>query len=494
VGGRAVGRDFGFEYVDALSDAIGTATTQLQIANPEAFAYRGVSLRAAVERGLFTALSTNRDFADAYTARRSGEPAPFPAVATELERVVAAALLGEGRPPSRWQPRRVAARALWVSARMRDRGSRATPPVVRRSPHAPVCFVLDHAKYLRFIAPAVAALGDRATRVIAAFETDAEHVVPFMVPTSDTPLAVRAVGSGLWQAQYLAAALDKMVAAIARIAPSCVVVAEGGGPLDEVARQAARVIGVRALCLQQGWSPLVHSGFRHMTYDRMAVWGRGFVDLLAPYSPGQRFAVTGSPVLVPGAVTGRLAGELAGRRAIAFFLQSESPWIRTDHLRQMRDLIVQVAQRRPETVLLVREHPGWPLAQVERDALLAHANVRLAPPSDCTLGEVISVSRAAVSIYSTSLLEAAALGVPALIFNPTSMPSLLPDLAAEGAGVQVSDVVAGVEVAERLVTDDGFHEGFGAGCERIRDRYFDGADGRGAERVAALIEEMSRVG
>jgi hypothetical protein len=492
--GRAVERDFGFEYVDALSDAISAATAQLQNTNPEAFAYRGVTLRGAVERGLYTALANNQELAAAYAARRCGEPAPLPAVATDLERAVAAALLDEVRPPSRWEPRRVAARVQWATARVRDRVSRARPPAVRRSRGAPVCFVLDHAKYLRFITPAVAALGDRATRIIAAFETDADDVVPFAVPTSDTPLTVRAVGIGLWQAQHLAASLDQLVAAIGDIAPGCVVVAEGGGPLDEVARQAARVVGVPALCLQQGWSPLVHSGFRNMTYDRMAVWGRGFGDLLAPYNPAQRFVVTGSPVLVPGAVTGRLAGELTGRRAISFFLQSESPWIRPKHLAQMREFIVRLADRQPETVVLVREHPGWPLAQAERAALLTHANVQLARASEWTLREVISVSRAAVSIYSTSLLEAAALGVPALIFNPTSMPSLLPDLAAESAAVQVTDVAGGLDTAGRLINDDAYHAGFRAGCERIRDRYFDGADGRGAERVAALIEDMCRVG
>jgi hypothetical protein len=268
-----------------------------------------------------------------------------------------------------------------------------------------------------------------------------------------------------------------------------VVAIEGMSPLDELSAQAARALGVPSVCVQQGWSPLVHTGFRGLSHTSMAVWGEGFRDLLAPYNPGVRFEVTGNPALGAGLSGGRLRDELDGRRAVAFFLQSTSSWIRAEHLEAMYDLVLDSADALPEAVVLVREHPGAPLDAAARERLSSPANVRLVNAPDWPLREVLESADVNVSIYSTSLLEGAALGTPAVIFNPTSLPPLEPDLVAIGAATRAETAAAAREQLVRALTDPGERERLRAGTIAVRDRYFAGGDADdAAARIAALID------
>ena len=107
----------------------------------------------------------------------------------------------------------------------------------------------------------------------------------------------------------------------------------------------------------------------------------------------------------------------------------------------------------------------------------------LVPATTYSLAEVLAVSSAAVSIYSTTLLEAAALLVPAVAYNMTSLPRYLPDLEALGAGVEVREREAALAAIARLLAADGQLPGM----REVRERFFAGADGRAAERAAAEI-------
>ena len=460
-------------------------TGSLASGDDGAFRYRGADLRPAVERVLFNALAADSELMGAFAAAGRGESARVPAYGSELATLVAGATLGTAPQALASAPRRLATRARRALHTARDRRSALErhPPA---SPSGPVCFVLDHPKYARFVAPVIAELEGPALVVGTSAGPGIDTV--FDVPGSDATLRARALGHGLWHSRHLAAGFDALHELLAGLEPRRVIVVEGGGPIDELANAAAHALRVPSVCLQQGWSPVVHSGFRRMSCDRMAVWGEGFRDLLAPFNPGLDFAVTGNPALGGGPASGRLAAELDGRPAVAFFLQSTSAWIQPSDLDLMYELVRRAADRHPRAAVLVREHPGAPLGAAEREALGARANVRLVPASEWSLREVLDATSVAVSIYSTSLLEAAALGVPAVVFNPTSVPPLEPDLEALGAGLRAADVAGALEALDRLVAPVNGRAGLEAGSAAVRDRYFAGARPGAAGRMARAIE------
>jgi hypothetical protein len=303
------------------------------------------------------------------------------------------------------------------------------------------------------------------------------------------PPEPRAVGSALRSLPDLAAELDRFERVLERVRPDRVVVIEGNAPTDEVMNQACRRAGIPCICLQQGWSPIVHPGFRNMTYSTMAVWGQGFRDLLAPANPLQDFAVTGSHMLEAGAGQGdaELARELAGRRAAGFFLQSTSPVIDPRHLDELRGLATRVAGELPDAAVVVREHPGSPLEQSARAELQRLPNVVWAPADRYGLRAVLGTVSATVSIYSTTLVESAALGVPPVVLGVTSMERYSPDLEALGAGVQARDAGQAFVAVRRLLTEPGAREPFRPGMDRVSQELFAGLDGRALDRVAALV-------
>jgi hypothetical protein len=474
-----LGGDLGFEYTVALTDAIGTATDAVEAANPEAFRYRGADLRGAVARALYIGLASRPELVQAFADR--SEPAPRLG-SWMADRVGAALVEGESR--TRPGARGLAARGLYAARSAADRVSGRRPAAAASD--GPACFVLDHPKYLRFTAP----IRDRLAVPSEVFATHAGDGVDEELDLADPGRpSGRAIGRALWGHPSLLRSFDLVLDALARRRASRCVVVEGMSPLDEVASQAARTLGIPSICIQQGWSPFVHAGFRGMTQSDMAVWGEGFRELLEPYNPGVDFTVTGNPMLEADLSTGRLDEQLAGRRAVAFFLQSESAWIGREHLRGLYDLVTRIAAALPEVAVLVREHPGAPLSADDLEAIRG-PNIWMVPAAEWSLREVLAAADVAVSIYPTSLLEGAALGTPAVIFNPTSLPPLEPDLVRLGAASRATTVDEGAEQIATAVTDPARRRALLEGTSAVRDRYFAGGDAGGAAgRVAQLIEE-----
>src|SRR5699024_10609006 len=86
---------------------------------------------------------------------------------------------------------------------------------------------------------------------------------------------------------------DELAAALMLAQCRAVVLAEGNAPEDETLARVGARLGLPTICVQQGWSPLVHTGFRNMSFAAMAMWGEGFGEILAPANPGQHFLAVG---------------------------------------------------------------------------------------------------------------------------------------------------------------------------------------------------------
>jgi len=456
--------------------AISEGIDAVSAAYPDsAFRYRGADLRAAVERATFVSLSNDAALAAAYAADGTV------AAATPFDAHVAARVVGQIAVDG---PGRIHRARLQLSARRR----RPNPPVRAATmadwPTGGVWFLLDHAKFLALVEPVASELDDGPARVLWAGSRlrPADRMgQPALDELTDVaPTRARDGGAALEGFAGLLGEYDRVAAALRRLRPDCLVVIEGNSPYDGLASAAARVAGVPVACLQNGWSPIVHSGFRRLPFDRMCVWGDGFAQLLMPYNPGLDLVATGHPTLGHASVpTAASVGA-----SVAFFLQPTSPYNAPQHLDAMLALIDRVAEQAPEATILVREHPGHP---APRDKWPANVVLANAPQP---LAEVIGAARVVTSIYSTSLIEGAALGRPALSFNPTSLPRLLPDLEAEGAGLESDDADRIHRELLALLADKESLSRYAAGTRRIRDHYFAGLPADAAAHTAKAITAL----
>ena len=95
---------------------------------------------------------------------------------------------------------------------------------------------------------------------------------------------------------------EELLSGLKKHKPVVVLVAEGNSPEDSIICEACKLLSIPIYCVQQGWSPIIHNGFRNMSFDDMFVWGEGFKKLLAPFNPKQKFTPTGSHLSTRGVV------------------------------------------------------------------------------------------------------------------------------------------------------------------------------------------------
>ena len=461
----------GYRFMLDLSEAIEAATAEAA----DGFGYRGQSLERAVQQVLYSGLVNDEALAAAQPVRVRGS----------LEADVVRRL---GAEPAGRSPAGRLAREAWHRVTRRPAQSRP------REGQSRVVFVLDHVKFLDFLGPVLADLDDYAIVSVHAplAERLAGSEIPHVAIDRECPPRPREqTGPLLRDYRHLAGLVDAVESAAASLGASCLAVVEGNSPYDEVARAAAGILGVPCACVQQGWSPVPHIGFRGLAFDAMAVWGEGFAELLERHNPRQRFVVTGSPAFDAPETGSDLRERLGGRRAVGFFTGTVSPLLAAEDVDEFNALIGQVGARLPDAVMVVREHPAHPLTDAARTELAELSNVVLTPAPGYPLHDVMSCTDVVVSDYSTTLIEGAALLRPAVVLNQTSMPRYVPDVEEHGIGVETTDPAAACDAIVRLVEDRAHYESFAPGLERFRERFFAGVDGRAAERIAALIEELA---
>ena len=180
------------------------------------------------------------------------------------------------------------------------------------------------------------------------------------------------------------------------------------------------------------------------------------------------------------------------RRAVCFFMQGVSRLISKAHRDEFLRLVTLVAAEFPDIPVLVREHPSYALTIDEQADLARFPNIRMTPPKECAMAEVLGMSRVAVSIYSTTILESIAGGVLPLIFNMTSLPAYCPDVHAAGAGLEVKTLEAAVHAIRRIVTDESYARQFAPAMEQFRQRYFSRDRRRAADRIVQEIVSLCR--
>ncbi len=392
-----------------------------------------------------------------------------------------------GKP--RFRPMNVADARLPSFKRITASSGTALIPIL----DGPVMFVLHGVRFLKFVEPLLRLLPP-SMAVVAS--TTPDLAAPLnragilqadqLYGPGQERLIKGKLGRGLAGMENLPASYEAILKSLKQFEPRTVVLIEGMTPFDEVTHLAARRLGIPTLCLQQGWSPFIHNGFRHMQYSKMAVWGVGFQQLLDPYNPDLEFVITGSMLTDEHQPGSALATVVGSRPAISFFVQGPSQVITESHLSDFEQLILTASEQFPDAALIVREHPAAPLSPESLDRLRCASNVILAPSSAFTLREVLEVARLSVSIYSTVLLESAALGVPALVFNPTSMPRYHPDLELQGVGFECRESKHALEIIGAAASRDSFTEQF-RGMASFQDTFFDGSEGSAAQRIVEAM-------
>jgi hypothetical protein len=222
-----------------------------------------------------------------------------------------------------------------------------------------------------------------------------------------------------------------------------------------------------------------------MNYARMCVWGKGFKEILIKHNPDQHFVVTGNHVVKRG-----LPAEAWDRRAIAFFLQKGHHLVTPLAWREMLGLISWTAMTFPDWQVLVREHPSGPLTETEIAQIGHFCNIQMAPDDQIELDAVLGSSAIAVAMDSTTILESTAAGVVPLILNVNGFAHYSPNIAADGAAIEVDNFRDARSALRRLIEDEEYRRSFARALERV-SRHFFARDREGA--LGAILVEIEKL-
>jgi hypothetical protein len=477
-----------------LNASIEQFTSDMVTHDPKSFRNGSSDLRYVVERQLFFATFADRKMHDYFVACETQQPLPEENDLPYLGRRIAPYFRGSS--PVFGEPLNWISRFLRRLYRSHGRASILTEDCGDGKPK--VLFLVIHPKFVRYLLPIAGKLGVPYAFLTVEdptmFEVLGEQGLPRVdiELTADT-LAIMKPEVDIFGSKIRPDFFDSWIIklnavrrALKILGPACIVVPEGNAAVYELVNQGAKAIGIPTLCIQQGWAPVVHPGFRNMNYSKMCVWGPAFADMLAPYNPAQRFVATGNHV-----VSCQPQGNVEKRTAIAFFLQNGAHWITDAAAQGMLDLIVWAAKKFPDREIRVREHPGEPLPKSDTARLMEVANIRLMSPETYSLKDVFQNCRVAVAINSTTILEAIASGVVPLILDVGGFGPYHPNVAADGAAIEVRNFRDARIELERLVRDDRHCASFAPRLDEARRRLFARNSEQALEAIVAEIHESS---
>lgn len=490
--------EFGYDYVYALSDAIESYTKKAVSNNPEAFAYHGASLMYAAERALYFGYSANPSLIGLYDDLRTGRFKKEYVFKDELESILARELIQISNTSAN--------KSVKISYRTSIYGYlrpiagnivRSIKDLINRSNNiecdGKILLYVMHDKFIRFFAPIRDVSPDNYTYLYLCNSNlrnklncaNLSSIALTPIGWSQKKLSSE---SQLTSFPHLLMQFNLFYQNLSKCRPRAILVPEGNAPEYEIINQVCRLLGIPVICIQNGWAPYVHNGFRNLSFTKMLVWGEGFVELLKPYNPHQKFVVTGSYLIKKNKDSMALASDNI-KKGVGFFLQAPSQLISNECWNNFLELIRWTSKEFSEISVYIREHPSYSITEEEKLSLTRFFNVVFANPSDWTLDKFFIHTKISIAVHSSTILESIAAGVLPVIYNETPMPRYFPDADVHHAAIEVKTLAEAKDILAKLMNETIQIDDYKDSMRAFSDKFFycDGQDA--LNRTINEIEE-----
>lgn len=313
-------------------------------------------------------------------------------------------------------------------------------------------------------------------------------------------------GIALLQWPWSARAMDEAGAALDALRPQVALTyAEAGGwgraLMLEARRRAVASVGLQHGFIHRHWLNYLHEP-DEMLPDQENPADRGFPQPTLTLAfdeyaarhleqagrfPRTSFAVTGSPRLDALAVAagGLTADAIARARLEAGAAPQNALVLFVGKYREARHVLPALADAvagLPDVHLAIKTHPAE-TPEAYSAIAAGRPNITVLPAS-APLAPLLRASRAVITVNSTVALDAAVLGVPALVIG---LPNNLSPFVEAGvmAGAASSAEIA--PAARRILYDEGFRQQLEDVRRAYLERFRIGADGRAAARSADAV-------
>jgi hypothetical protein len=296
-------------------------------------------------------------------------------------------------------------------------------------------FVIIHHKFIRYLTPIFNELKNSVFIICDDFLNSIElckkNNYHYIVLNQNAQLARKAhndiVGLTI---QY-----ETIKSAISKIKPKNIIIPEGNSPLNELFNLVTKKEKkIKTICIQQGWSPVVHNGFRKMNYDLFLTWGGEFSNILSRYNKEQKFLVVGNHIL-------DLQKNEVVKNYISFFPQGVDSVITQKDSDDFFELAIYIANKYNNLQVIIREHPSTPIDTNMKSKLINIKNIKFMNSDKYALSAVLSKTKIAISVFSTVLYESLLYDAIPFSFNSTDLPGMEPNLCKLGVGIESKSIL-----------------------------------------------------
>lgn len=474
----------GYEYLKDLSQAITTYTNSSVEKSSNAFIYRSANLQFAVERYLYFLCIGNSTLLTAYCNHRRK-------MFSDILRLDSMCMLRVG---SYLLPNTLIKQSLSVRVVAQKLGLRNIRNAYRHLKNRlirkqdiklkeianlnkyNVFFCVSDIKFAKYLRKIHFALGTKSSFLSISNQNLQRKIINEGMPCIDISLDCQIKNrteNELSLYPFLCELFDTYLKFFLVYKPSCVVVAEGNAPSDVIVSEVCRLLSIPVVCIQQGWSPFVHVGFKNMSFSKFLSWGDGFSTILSKYNPEQGFVSVGNHVLQDLAKNCLKEKKLDQITTIGFFIQSPHALLSLKDYLSFLELIKWTAKQYSNINVIVREHPNYEISKDYKEELKQIENIMLMSPDHYSLEKVLSKCEIIISVFSTTILEAIYVDVLPIICNISGLPHYYPDVDKMNAGIEVKTIDETKYAIERLINNPIELSNFRSGMHKFRTKFFE---------------------
>jgi hypothetical protein len=270
------------------------------------------------------------------------------------------------------------------------------------------------------------------------------------------------------------------------VEPELIFLPEGEAPIYELFNLAAsQKLNIKTVCMQQGWSPVIHNGFRKMHYDVFLTWSRVFSDILQKYNPEQKFIDVGSYIL--DVKNDEKSGEV-----ITFFYQRVGGFISKRMADSLIDFLFYCVEKYPDQLFIVRDHPEVSMDRVTLEKILKYENIKIQNADQYLLPEVLLESKIAISLYSSTLYEAVSYNVIPFAFNLTGLPKFNPGFRQKGIGIEVDNFQDAIIQIDKLINNAEYYKNIQNNIISFKSQYFINVGNDAIINIMQAIEDCKK--
>ena len=226
-----------------------------------------------------------------------------------------------------------------------------------------------------------------------------------------------------------------------------VVTFEGNAPQDIIILEVAKKLNIPCYCIQQGWSPYIHNGFRNMDYTEYFIWGKEFKKQLKRFNPNQKFTVSGSPYLKRSSSLEKIKKI----NTLSFFLQPVCPLMNQNAFDKFIKLIIICSNSFPDIKIIVKEHPSSNLKKEIKERFIQNKNIIFYDSNSEKLNQILESSDISLSVFSSVILESINKNKLPIICNFGSIPNYLPYIVEKNCAIEIFSINEALEIIRTLI-------------------------------------------